>query len=106
MWGGFPGVGNISGNPLFIDLAAGNLRLQPDSPCIDAGDNNLLPPDVDTDLSGCPRIQNQVVDMGAFEGADCVPPPDPCDADIDGDGEVGVDDLLEVLAQWGCVTDP
>lgn len=33
------GVGNIPGPPLFMDLAAGDLRLQEGSPCIDAGTN-------------------------------------------------------------------
>jgi len=33
------GVGNISGPPLFMDLAAGDFRLREESPCIDAGTN-------------------------------------------------------------------
>ncbi len=33
------GVGNITGPPLFMDVAAGDLRLREDSPCIDAGTN-------------------------------------------------------------------
>ncbi len=28
-------------------------------------------------------------------------PPDPCPADFDGDGNVGVSDLLTLLANWG-----
>ena len=32
-------------DPKFTDLAAGNLRLRPDSPCIDAADNTAVPPD-------------------------------------------------------------
>ena len=31
------GVGNITGPPLFMDMAAGDFRLREDSPCIDAG---------------------------------------------------------------------
>jgi hypothetical protein len=33
------GVGNITGPPLFMDMAAGDLRLWEGSPCIDAGTN-------------------------------------------------------------------
>jgi hypothetical protein len=33
------GVGNITGPPLFMDMAAGDFRLREDSPCIDAGTN-------------------------------------------------------------------
>jgi len=36
--GGWPGNGNFSLYPIFVDTAAGNYHLQPDSPCIDAGD--------------------------------------------------------------------
>jgi hypothetical protein len=35
------GVGNITGPPLFIDMAAGDFRLREESPCIDAGTNLL-----------------------------------------------------------------
>jgi hypothetical protein len=35
------GVGNITGPPLFMDMAAGDFRLREESPCIDAGTNLL-----------------------------------------------------------------
>ena len=56
-------------DPLFFDAAGGNYRLQPSSPCIDAGDNSLVPPEVTTDLDGNPRIypEGGTVDMGAYE---------------------------------------
>jgi hypothetical protein len=46
--GGAPGAGNIDGDPLFVDAAAGNLRLKGGSPCIDAGRWHA-PPRVDLD---------------------------------------------------------
>ena len=59
------GVGNITGDPLFLGYTNGNLRLQPASPCIDAGNNAYAPGPVD--LDGNPRIVNGTVDMGAYE---------------------------------------
>jgi hypothetical protein len=35
------GVGNITGPPLFMDMAAGDFRLREESPCIDAGTSLL-----------------------------------------------------------------
>jgi len=61
------GVGNIGDNPLFVDSGHGDCHLQPDSPCIDTGDNSAVPPSVTTDLDGNPRIMGGAVDMGAYE---------------------------------------
>jgi uncharacterized repeat protein (TIGR01451 family) len=76
---GADGGGNIEADPLFVDAANGNLRLQLTSPAIDAGDNAALPPDILTDLDGNPRFVDiptvpdtgsgapPIVDMGAYE---------------------------------------
>ncbi|NLF62496.1 MAG: hypothetical protein GX574_15255, partial [Lentisphaerae bacterium] len=61
-----PGVGNISGDPRFVDALHGDFRLRTGSPCIDAGDNGCVASA--TDLAGNPRIDNEKVDMGALEG--------------------------------------
>ncbi len=59
--------GNISVDPLFADLRYGNVHIQPDSPCVDAGSNADAPGDFDMD--GEPRIQplGGTVDIGADE---------------------------------------
>ncbi|HTY88185.1 MAG TPA: choice-of-anchor Q domain-containing protein [Candidatus Acidoferrum sp.] len=59
------GIGNISVPPLFVDYAGGNLRLQSNSPCINAGNNAYVA--TATDLDGRPRIVDGTVDMGAYE---------------------------------------
>jgi hypothetical protein len=66
-------VGAITNAPLFVDLPAGDLRLQPGSPCINAGNNNFVL--IGTDLAGNSRIVGGTVDMGAYEfqGTDPTP---------------------------------
>ena len=59
------GVGNITNAPLFVDYANGNLRLQPNSPCINAGNNAYVT--TTTDLDGNPRVVGGTVDIGAYE---------------------------------------
>ncbi len=80
--GGYTGIGNIDVDPLFVrspscgadgvwstaDDDYGDLRLQLDSPCINAGYNaapGLV--GITTDLAGLPRIIGGTVDMGAYE---------------------------------------
>ncbi|MGA2093884.1 MAG: immunoglobulin-like domain-containing protein [Sedimentisphaerales bacterium] len=69
----FFGHDNIAADPCFIDAAAGDFRLRPDSPCIDAGDNNN-PFISRTDLNKKPRIFGASVDMGALEYSPNLPP--------------------------------
>jgi len=57
--------GHITNAPLFVDHAGGNLRLQSNSPCINAGDNACAPGTVD--LDGQSRIVSGTVDIGAYE---------------------------------------
>jgi hypothetical protein len=52
-------------DPLFVDEAAGNLRLQSNSPCINAGSHFYVTSG--TDLDGNPRIVGGRMDIGAYE---------------------------------------
>ena len=42
--------------------------------------------------------------VNAFAAVKAVDVEDPCPADIDGNGSVGVDDLLALIANWGPCT--
>ncbi len=91
------GTGNLAVNPLFVNAAGGNLRLQNGSPCIDAGQNSSVPANILVDLDGIPRIQNgdgippATVDMGPYERADPSP--------------VEIGDEIQVLRLDGTTTD-
>ena len=74
----YGGTGNLTGsgldpkllNPKGPDGISGtsddDLRLQTGSPCVDVGSNGVVTEALD--LPGRPRIQNTVVDFGAYEG--------------------------------------
>ncbi|MBP6826223.1 MAG: hypothetical protein KA165_06680, partial [Saprospiraceae bacterium] len=64
--GGYAGNGNLNVDPLFVDQANGDLRLQTCSPAINKGDNAAVPVGVTTDLDGNNRFFG-TVDMGAYE---------------------------------------
>ncbi len=131
--GGFNGLGNINADPRFLDhdgldympgTRDDDRGLSVDSPCIDAGDNTVVPPDtvdldgdgdttepIQLDLALAPRFLDHpptadtgnpdgihpIIDMGAREKQIYVCPPD-CG---NGDAQVGIQDFLEVLRQWG-----
>ena len=61
-----PGPGNFTNAPQFVNTNGwSNLRLQPSSPCINAGLNDYVTSS--TDLDGNPRIVGGTVDLGAYE---------------------------------------
>ncbi|MBN1968421.1 MAG: S8 family serine peptidase [Candidatus Delongbacteria bacterium] len=69
--------GNIDSDPKFKLLhpysdaptIKGDFDILIGSPCSDAGNNSLVHENVTLDMNGDDRIKNDVVDMGAYEGA-------------------------------------
>jgi len=59
------GHGNISVPPQFVGYAGGNLRLQSNSPCINAGTTPA--PRASRTWTANPRIVSGTVDIGAYE---------------------------------------
>ncbi len=103
--------GNIDDDPVFVDpgywddngtpgdpddgfWVDGDYHLQADSPCINTGDNEAVPPQVTTDLDGHARILCDRVDMGAYEFGI---------GDYDCDQTV---DLTDFAAWEACMTGP
>jgi len=64
-----PGAGNITGDPRFVDAAAGDYRLRADSPCVNAGSLEFITHWYGTDYAGAPRVQGGGVNMGALESS-------------------------------------
>ena len=115
--GGFFAPSNINELPGFV--GANDVRLVASSPCIDIGNNSVVPADVldvdgDEDVSeklpdlggndrvvdgDSDKMATVIVDMGAYEfqaGAQSS-----CFGDIDGSGDVGFADILRVVSGWG-----
>jgi hypothetical protein len=71
---GFPGPGNIDGDPAFVDVSAGDYRLASCSPCLGLGGISAL-----AELSGTPAAMPlpAAVDMGHGGYSAAVPPPLP-----------------------------
>jgi len=102
------GPGNIDADPLFVDPDNDDFRLSACSPSIDAGDNTAVLPEITTDLDGNPRFVDDpgmpddgagdppIVDMSAYEFQG-----ETCFADLDGDNDVDLSDLAQLLANYG-----
>ncbi len=66
---GTDGGGNIDEDPLFVGSGDDPLDLQATSPCVNTGNNDLVPDEEYAlyDLLAADRIQSVTVDMGAYE---------------------------------------
>ncbi len=107
---GYTGSGNTAVDPLFMDAANSDYRLQDMSPSIDAGANSGAGTGNTMDLDGNPRFVDNpgvvdtgigsapIVDRGAFESQLAAAP---CTGDSNADGLVDAVDLANVLAAWG-----
>lgn len=97
--------GSIDGDPLFQSQAGGDLHLLPGSPCIDAGNNGLVPGLATTDLEGNDRVAlgagSFTVDMGCYEFGS--PAPAACPSLVNGPSSQtaveGTSATFDVLAQ-------
>jgi hypothetical protein len=96
-------------DPLFVNAAAGDLRLQENSPLIDEG-SAAAPSLPATDHDGDPRIFGPAPDMGAFEfqpeptPSPTPPPQDGGGCSLQGNGTPGyflILFLLLVISSWG-----
>ena len=87
------GAGNVAVDPRFVDPGTGigdshvmgDLRLQPGSPCIDAGTNEAWMAAA-TDWDGAPRVAHGAVDMGAYEFEGPVLAISPLSREVDASG--------------------
>ncbi|MBN1425306.1 right-handed parallel beta-helix repeat-containing protein, partial [Candidatus Fermentibacteria bacterium] len=108
----WPGEGNISTDPLFIQPGhwddndtpddtsddiwiEGDYHLQPGSPCIDTGTSEGAPT---TDIEGNGRPCGAGVDMGAYEMGSCPEPPERfVRGDSNSDGKLDIADPIYTL---------
>ncbi len=61
---GYPGIGNINKDPIFIGEGNHPFKLSSLSPCIDTGTDQNAP---QTDMRGSSRPRGGAIDMGAYE---------------------------------------
>ncbi len=64
--GAYGGEGNMGVDPLIVSPIA-DFRLQPESPCINAGDPEFVAQAGEKDLDGHGRVLCRLVDIGAYE---------------------------------------
>ena len=107
------GTGNFTGDPVFINYTGGNLRLLSNSPCVNAGTNQIWMTGA-VDLDGNPRIfGGGRVDIGAYEyqGSISIIPTNwlaeyglPIDGSADNEDED--EDTMSNWREWRCGTIP
>lgn len=105
--GDYGGTANFPTDPLFVNAASGDYRLQAGSTAIDSGSNALATAGVTTDFNRQPRYRDDpnaanvgtgtgaLIDRGAFERQP------PCPSDVTWDGTVDAQDIAALLSNWG-----
>ena len=96
--GGYPGLGNIDADPLFVDAANSDFRLSAGSPCIDAGTRVEVYDDLDgnprpVDVLGRGHAGADAYDIGCYEFQ--LP-----SGDLSGDGFYDPLDLFIFQRDW------
>ncbi len=66
--------GNISTDPVFSSSWSERYRIEPESPCVSAGDPDFVSTPGETDIDGDPRVYAVRVDIGADEHVGYVKP--------------------------------
>ena len=104
------GPGNIDAEPNFVDagywddantpqdanddfFVSGNYHIPPQSPCVDAGDNNAVNLTLACDIDGEQRIFNGTVDIGADEVV-------VSQFDLNKDGIIDYSDIVALTGEW------
>jgi hypothetical protein len=90
------GIGNLGGDPLFVDAAHGDYRLRHSSPCINAGTNGVWTLGA-VDLNGQARVYpaGGRVDIGAYESVS------DAEAVHVGDTAIGLGDVGQFMIRNG-----
>ncbi|MCD6288495.1 MAG: hypothetical protein J7M12_05215 [Candidatus Hydrogenedentes bacterium] len=93
--GGYSGEGNIDVEPMFVDPASDDYRMQPNSPCIGAGAGGTdMGAFTFADVSGDDKVDASDIQytINAALGLSA-----PAETDIDGDGSVTATDIQLVI---------
>ncbi len=108
--------GNISEDPMLMTAWNKRYHLDPESPCISAGDPNYVSEPGETDIDGDPRIYALIVDIGADEHIGYVKPLanagddvhvlTPVLVELDGTGSYFSDPMGVKTYQWSQVLGP
>ena len=96
--GGYPGIGNINGTPMFVNPGSGDFHLLPTSTCIDSGSNSAIQATgITQDFEGDARIMGDTVDMGVDE---TVPTWDPWIYDTNHNWKIEYSEMVEALMDY------
>jgi len=127
IWGNSPGNymelsdltginGNISEDPMFVDVRSKDFHLLLDSPCIDAGDPDYVPFTWQRDIDGDNAVMGEQIDIGADEYIGYIKPVADAGPDIhvpelelvtlDASGSYQYDPNNELIYEWDQLEGP